>query len=54
MKHGGGLVFVWGYTVCMYKAILWENVYASAIKLGLWDDYYLQQENDPKLLEMLE
>ena len=38
----------------MYKAILGENVHASAIKLGVRGDYYLQQENVPKLLEMLE
>lgn len=64
MKHGGGSVMVWGCMSAagpgqlhiiegimdqnMYLEILKENIKQSAEKLGIAEDFYLYQDNDPK------
>lgn len=64
VKHGGGNVMVWGVMGCngvgnlvfidttmdknKYLQILRENLKASALKIGLKDDFLLVQDNDPK------
>lgn len=64
LKHGGGGVMVWGCMAAAgvgelvfiegimdkfaYKTILQDNLKKSAEKLGLADDFYFQQDNDPK------
>lgn len=64
VKHGGGGVMVWGCMSSagvgnlifvdgimdkrVYLNILKENLKNSAIKLGVGNDFYFQQDNDPK------
>lgn len=64
IKHGGGSIMVWGCMSSkgcgnlviirgtmdkyVYKTILTKNLRASAIKLGLEEDFIFQQDNDPK------
>ena len=64
VKHGGGSVMVWGCMSAngtgnlvfidgildKYKFldILKNNLKDSATKLGLLENYYFQQDNDPK------
>ncbi|KOX77774.1 hypothetical protein WN51_10564 [Melipona quadrifasciata] len=45
----GNLVFIDGIlNKYKYLNILKENLKQSAIKLNLLDDFYFQQDNDPK------
>ena len=45
----GNLVFIDGMMErYVYKTILEENLLQSAEKLGVIDDFYFQQDNDPK------
>lgn len=64
VKHGGGGVMVWGCMAAsgvgnlvlientmdqhVYLNILKENLKESARKLGVLNNYYFQQDNDPK------
>lgn len=64
VKHGGGSVLVWGCMSSfgvgklhiirgkmdqyMYIDILKQNLHASALKMGLGNDFIFQQDNDPK------
>lgn len=64
VKHGGGNIMVWGcfswegvgqlvkidgiMTADTYINILRENLEVSLIRLGLEDNFILQQDNDPK------
>jgi len=64
VKHGGDGVMVWGCMAAsgvgnlvfiestmdhkMYINILKENLHQSATTLGLEDDFWFQQDNDPK------
>ena len=64
VKHGGGSIMVWGSMAAsgvgnlvfidgimdryVYKNILDENVLQSAEKLGIVDEFWFQQDNDPK------
>jgi len=64
VRHGGGGVMVWGCMAASvvgnlvfiestmdhkrYINILGENIHQSATKLGLEDDFWFQQDNDPK------
>lgn len=64
VKHGGGGVMVWGcmssagvgslvfidgtMDKSVYLNILKENLHKSVEKLGLGDNFYFQQDNDPK------
>ena len=64
VKHGGGSIMVWGSMAAsgvgnlvfidgimdrfVYKKILEDNVLQSAVKLGIIDEFYFQQDNDPK------
>lgn len=64
VKHGGGSIMVWGcmswngtgnLTVIegilnarTYVEILRDNLFQSASKLGIRDDFLFQQDNDPK------
>lgn len=64
VKHGGGGVMVWGcmsaagvgnlvfieetMNKTVYMNILKENLNQSAEKLNIRDEYYFQQDNDPK------
>ena len=64
IKHGGGSVTVWGcfsyhctgnlvfindiFTGDKYVNILENNLFISATKFGLQDQYVLRQDNDPK------
>lgn len=64
VKHGGGSVMVWGCMSAsgvgklhfidgimdqyVYIDILKQNLRASAEKMGLYNDFIFQQDNDPK------
>lgn len=64
VKHGGSSIMVWGcmswngtgnLTVIegilnarTYAEILQDNLFQSASKLGIRDDFLFQQDNDPK------
>ncbi|KAH8376336.1 hypothetical protein KR200_002696, partial [Drosophila serrata] len=64
VKHGGGSVVVWGCMAASrvghlvfidptmdhkaYMKVLKDKLHQSASRLGLADDFWLQQDNDPK------
>ncbi|GFV91239.1 transposable element Tcb1 transposase [Trichonephila clavipes] len=64
VEHGGGSVMIWGcmaskgvgnlcfidglMTARTYTDVLQDNLPQSAIKLGISNSYYFQQDNDPK------
>lgn len=64
VKHGGSSVMVWGCMAASgvgelvfidgimkkeeYLNILKQNMKQSAVKLGIGDEFYFQQDNDPK------
>lgn len=64
VKHGGGHIMIWGcmsfngvgemafiqgnMNAIQYISILRDNLFNSAVKLGIADSYYFQQDNDPK------
>lgn len=64
VKHGGGSIMLWGcmsskgvgrlveiketMTGAKYVQILQENLFDSAVEMGLGRDFVFQQDNDPK------
>lgn len=64
VKYGGGSIMIWGCMTASgvgnlvvieeimdkykYLAILKNNLKQSAEKLGIADNFYFQQDNDPK------